>query len=349
MKTKLLLLMLISIGIAGCKKNNKTDVSPDAAADTTFNVEAALADGSYLPLTIKTIFGKNGDAFDYAAGIDVADDGSIYIAEQNADRIRRIVNESVVTTVPIPLAPDGDFLSNPMRVRVQKDGTINILTINVPHVVARNNMWIIKPNGQVFTPPFKPGGPSYDVNGRSYVYDDLQIDKRTDEVFISGVNRSVGSAIQKFRISPQGYLGIDEINPPADSVYLDPSIGNGPDVRVFYCGYNGVKYLVMNFQQIYKFTPSGVFTRIFRNLKFSNIHSIVGTKDGRTFYIVDGAALRRIVDGKLQYIGGPSRPFNRRDGVGVSADISPFQLALSKDEGTLYFTDGGLVRKVLLR
>ncbi|NCD72340.1 hypothetical protein [Mucilaginibacter agri] len=353
MKSKILLVALLGLSIAGCKKTEELSGKPNNVEAASPEAQAAIAAGTTLPLTIQTIAGKTGEHFQFANGLDLADDGNLYVADQNASLIRKVTPAGVVTTVPIPNSPDNGFaLHSPMRVRVQKDGTINILTINTVGVVAFNNMWIVKPNGQALTPPFAPAS-SNNTNAtrRSYDYDDLQTDKITGDVWVSGVNLNTGnSMIQKFKISPQGYLGTDEINWPRDSVYRDPTVGNGPDVRTFYIGYNGVRYIVMNYKSIYKLTPSGVFTRIFRDLTFSNINCIVGTKDGRTLYIVDDAALKRIVDGKLQYISGPSKPFDAHDGVGVYADIRPIQLALSKDESTLYFTDTRqLIRKVLLK
>ncbi|NCD71646.1 NHL repeat-containing protein [Mucilaginibacter agri] len=349
MKTKILLFALLALSVAGCKKDVVTAAKPADEVEATSGMQLAT-NAANLPLTIKTIAGKTGEKFDYPNGIDVADDGNIYVAEQNASKIYRITPGGVVTTLAIPNAPDGDVLSNPMRVRVQKNGTINILTQNSPFVVARNNMWIIKPGGQVLTPPFAPGGPSYDPNGRSFIYYDLETDGVNGNVYISGIDARTGtSALQKFEVSPQGYLGTGGITIPQDSVYKDPMFSNDPTIMEFYLGYNGVKYIVLNYRSIYKLTPSGVFTRIFRDLKFDYIHSIVGTKNGRTLYIIDDAALKRIVDGKLQYISGPSKPFDAGDGVGVYADVRPTQLALSKDESILYFTDRNLVREVLLK
>lgn len=137
---------------------------------------------------------------------------------------------------------------------------------------------------------------------------------------------------------------------PKDSVFQDPTIGMSPDIRAFFCGYNGVKYMVLNYKYIYKLTPSGVFTRIFRDLTFNNISCLYANKDSKSIYIVDGAAIKVISNNQVHYITGPSKPFDAHDGVGTSADVRAVQIALSKDEGTLYFTDTrSLIRKVLLR
>ena len=336
--------------MGGCKKDQVIDRGSAGELSTTV---AQNATADYLPFKIVTIAGKrgSGSTFNFPYGIDVAEDGSIYIAEQNANQIRKISTDNTVATVVIPNNKEGLSLHTPMRVRVQKDGTINILAGNTPHVVGYPAVWIVKPNGEVLTPPFAPGGPSYDPQGRSYVYSDLELDGRNDEVFISGLNLRLGlGTIQRFKISPQGYIGTNEFDVPKDSVYQDPTIGMRPDVDVFFCGYNGVKYIVLNYKYIYKLTPSGVFTRIFKNLSFNNISCLVANKDSRSIYIVDCGAIKVISNNQLHYITGPSKPFDAHDGVGTSADVRAIQIALSNDDGTLYFTDTrNLVRKVLLR
>jgi hypothetical protein len=348
MKKQLMLLLVLCICIWSCKKNEDVNAGLNDQPGTQTMLNAA---STHLPLTVVTIAGKpnSGITFDFPHGIDVADDGSIYIAEQNAHRIRKISPNNTVTTVAIPNASNGQPLHSPTRVRVQKDGTINILAINTPHVVGLHAVWIVKPNGQVLTPPFAPGGPGPD--GRAYIYEDLQIDGRNDEVFISGENLKIGlGSIQKFKVSPQGYIGTDELNVQKDSVFQDPNIGLSPIIRAFFCGYNGVKYIVLNYKYIYKLTPSGVFTRIFRNLTFNNIHCLVANKDSRSIYIVDDLAIKVISNNQVHYITGPSRRPDAHDGVGTSADVRAVQIALSKDEGTLYFTDTrSLIRKILLR
>jgi hypothetical protein len=101
---------------------------------------------------------------------------------------------------------------------------------------------------------------------------------------------------------------------------------------------------------LYKLTPSGLFTQIYRNLNLSGVRNLVATKDSRTIYLVQNGAIKALFNGKLQYIAGPNPNYHDgRDGVGSSADVYAHNLALSKDESTLYFTDNYKVRKIILR
>lgn len=82
---------------------------------------------------------------------------------------------------------------------------------------------------------------------------------------------------------------------------------------------------------------------------FRNITAIVGTKDSRSLYIADLGTIKALSNNKLSYFAGPQPPHDGGDGIGSSADVRATKLALSKDEGTLYFTDENTVRKIYLR
>ncbi|MXV50519.1 hypothetical protein GS399_06000 [Pedobacter sp. HMF7647] len=349
--------MLFSVLIiaAACKKSeidNSGLISANGQAEMSTS-----AQGVVLPLTVKTIAGNAHDSgyqdgpgplarFDYPEGIDVLNDGTIYITDRYDDKIRKISPDNVVSTIPVPLSSDGQSLNGPVKVRVQKNGTINILTYDADFVV-QHKVWILKPNGQVITPDYKSG--PVPVGHQSYIYNDLQKDPYSDDLFIGGLYRGPNNSygvIEKFEVK-DGKIGTNAYLPPLDS--LNGSSRNNPEITSFFCGYNKVKYIVVNGNSIYKSTSSGVFTQIYRNMKFTRITSIVANRDSRSIYIADNGTIKTIANNKLQYLAGPHYPHDRHNGVGSSADVYAVQIGLSKDESTIYFTDLHTVRKIILR
>jgi hypothetical protein len=351
------LLLALMIGAAACKKNNEPTVTTLAEANP--KRMAALAAGAHLPLTVVTIAGKyaqlgyaDGDAknarFFYPLGLDVMDDGTIYVADSYNNKIRKISPAGVVSTVNIPNSKDGQTLSVPSDIIVQKDGTINILTYDLDWII-QHKVWIIKPTREVLTPDHK-NPTSIHSNFNSYTYNTLVRDPFSSFLLLGGYFNDHYSyaygLTERFQIK-NNFIGTNEYKLPADS--LTTFDRGNPFVTNLFCGYNGVKYIVMNNKTIYKLTLTGVFTRIYRNLVFRNITSIIGTKDSRTLYVADLGTIKTISNNKLTYLAGPQPPGDGGDGIGSSADVHATRLFLSKDEGTLYFTDEDAVRKMYLR
>ncbi|TSD67918.1 hypothetical protein FFF34_011170 [Inquilinus sp. KBS0705] len=353
----LLLPFTLLLGLSACKKS--TEAVPENLATTDPNRTAALANGTHLPLTVVTIAGKYGESgfvdgngknarFDYPLGIDAMEDGSIYIADFFNNKVRKISPANVVSTVNIPQSTDGQTLRNPSDIVVQSDGTINILTYDL-YFVIQHKVWIVKPNGQVLTPDYK-NPPNSHSSYTPYTYNTLVRDPYSNYLLLGGFfnnHYNYSYPLTEKAEIKNGVIGTNEYRLPADSlIAIDRST---PFLSSLFCGYNGVKYIVMNNKTIYKLTQGGVFTRIYRNLTFHNITSIVGTKDTRTLYIADDGTIKAISNNKLTYLAGPQPPSDGGDGVGSSADVHAAKLSLSKDEGTLYFTDNETVRKMYLR
>ncbi|MXV52063.1 hypothetical protein GS399_13870 [Pedobacter sp. HMF7647] len=353
--TKCMVYVLCCTGLLfACKNSDDLTLTklPSSSAVATTSTT-----GVHEPLTVITIAGKaweNGSTdgpgkqarFSYPNGIDVMDDGTIYVADEFNDKIRKISNSDIVSTVAIPKSSDGESLSSPGRVRIKKDGTINILAFDA-YSVPKHKIWIIKPSGEVLTPGLKPE--NMPAGFSPYHYADLQKDPYNNLLWISGSyndaskNRGV---LEKFYVN-NGNIGTSPFFPPVDSLTAEGK--NNPSISSFFCGYNGVKYMVINGNYIYKYTSSGVFTRIYRNLAFHGITSIVANRDSLAIYIADDGKIKRIVKNTLQTLVGPQPALNRADGVGSKADVYANQLGLSKDENTLYFTDDNMVRKLLLK
>jgi hypothetical protein len=347
------LALCILFTIFSCKKTVDDSFQPDSLTTNTY----LKANGTHLPLTVVTIAGdpiqtglQDGAGkearFYYPFGIDVTDDGTIYVADFDNHKIRKITPPNVVSTLTIPPASDGENFYFPEYVRVAKDGTINILTQS-----GIRRVWIIKPNGTIVTPL----APNPYGNVWAF-YTGLQKDPFGDFFWFSqNYDKSSGTvtvptSLKKFNIDANGRIGTDTFLPPRDSLALPERNTENYNISNFYCSYNGVKYIVINNNHIYKLTPSGVFTQIYRDLKFTHIFSLTASKDSRVLYIADNGTIKALVNGKLQFLVGPQKyDITAVDGVGSSAKVFALYMVLSKDEGTLYFSDHSTIRKLLLR
>jgi hypothetical protein len=199
----------------------------------------------------------------------------------------------------------------------------------------KHPIWILKTDGTISTPIADP-------NAGLYVC--LERDPFGNLFF------SQSNALKKFKLDANGRMGTNKYIPNHDSLDFDDSSNANWFMAVRYA-YNGIIYMFYG-HHMYKLTPSGLFTMIYRDLDFTfGVSSIVSTKDSRTLYIADGTgAIKSIFNGKLQYLAGPNPNYHdARDGVGTSADVHARRLALSKDEKTLYFSDNSTIRKLILK
>ncbi|MBL4678265.1 MAG: hypothetical protein JKY70_18985 [Mucilaginibacter sp.] len=346
---KLTLLGLL-ITIASCKKNDQLNapvMDPDARL-------TAAAGADHLPLTVVTIAGKYntqgyvdgpGDQarFTGTSGLELMTDGSLLIADTYNNKIRKITNEGVVSTVSIPKNNLGESLSQPNFILTQQDGTMNILAGASNYQGSNNKFWIIKPDANTsITPARRSTNDFYRVLAKdpynSYLFMGGQENK-----FDSNGNDFQRAFIEKFLPGTGNTYG-------TDIMYLPASVpANIPEVTSLYCGYNAVKYIVIHSNILYKLTPAGVYQALYTANPAVSISDVIATKDSQTLYIAEGGAIKAISKGRVQFIVGPHKELKGRDGVGSNADVYAFKLALSKDESILYFTDGNTtVRKLYL-
>jgi len=350
----------IMLIIIACKKNQEPILN-NAIADAN---ESSLANANkvaYAPLTVVTIAGlsrQQGNVdgqgakarFATPQDIKITDDGTIYVTDKLNNSIRKISTSNVVSTVTIPNSATGQSLKLPDQIVISPDGTLNILADVTYTDVTTHPFWIVSPNGQVVAPLIKS------TILFSYHYLDLQADPYGKFLKISGDRRFKENTaehqaiLEDFEVS-RFVMGTNTYTPPVDSLTGEDKML--PAFGVIYCAYNGVKFIVVGNKHIYKLTPSGVFTLIYRDLDLMDVSSIIATRDTRTLYIVNRGKIESIFNGKLSFLAGPNLNNNnvQGDGVGAKADVIAYKLALSKDESTLYFTDQGrsTVRKILLR
>ncbi|MBD1363087.1 hypothetical protein IDJ77_04620 [Mucilaginibacter sp. ZT4R22] len=351
--------LVIGCLLTACSKEKSLVTHPQEALSVNNNT--SLASGALKPLTVITVAGKVSEGFFYDGqgtdarlnspeGIDLLENGTFYIAENTGNGTRKVTPDYYVSTVNIPPSKNGEKPSGAIRVKVQKDGTINILTRVGAYPFSNIRVFIVKPNGDVITPAFK--------NDYRYTYLDLEKDPYDDRLWVSGIatdtvnNKSFG-ILERFTVR-NGKIGTETFKTPIDSLTDDNKVS--PQITGFFCGYNGVKYIVINGNAIYKLTPSGVFTQIYKSLRFGHettitgsLTSIVATKDSRTIYIADVSTIRSISNGVTRTLVGPQPGRQYMDGTGNQADVHAKQLALSKDESALYFTDRNALRKLILR
>nr|WP_294941725.1 hypothetical protein [uncultured Mucilaginibacter sp.] len=352
LKNHQILFTCVLMVFSSCKKDEQSHL-PNLN-NRELQVASAAVDG-HLPLTVITIAGKyNTEGYADGvgeqarllgiSGIDLADDGSLYAADTYNHRIRKITMPNIVSTVNIPKNSAGESLFEPRIVRVQSNGTINILAASYDYQNTHSRFWIIKPGSNALTTPAR-----HTVN---YSYYGLEKDPYKSYLFIGGSKTNIingigyqQSVIEKFLPDADGTYGKDAYFPPKPPLY-----DNVPYVTSFFCGYNAVKYMVLHAEIICKLTPAGVFQQLYRDHKFYLISDIVATKDSQTLYIAESGAIKAITDGKIRYLVGPHKELKGKDGVGANADVYAAKLALSKDESTLYFSDGHTtIRKLLLR
>lgn len=345
MKAKFASLMLITLLIEGisCKKNDL-----NSNVETYSNASLKAASASATRYVVSTIAGspyQSGPTlvdgtgtnvrFLFPNGIQLSDDGNIYIADGNDGVIRKLLPGGQVTTIRLPKAPDGEEMLAPAYVGVAKDGTINVIT--------GNNLNSDYPEAWIF----EPGKPAFVHTDFYATYQTLAKDPYEDVFWFTE-----GFSALKFKKSSSGFLiGTDQISFNIDSIFSDPSPHSS--FSAIAIGNNKVKYL-SDGHYLYKYTPGGKSERIFEELGvegFTTITCIVSNKDCRTLYIADAGYIRRIDDGKLTTIAGPSSVHDNRDGTGRQADVHARYLALSRDEGILYFSDSQAktIRKILLR
>jgi DNA-binding beta-propeller fold protein YncE len=190
------------------------------------------------------------------AGIFVNPDGSLLVAD-NSGSVRKLLHDTVVTTIHFPLDPDGFEFSGGFDVAATKDGTIGVTDFQA--------LWPYTPDGVLHY----HGVDSHDAIGQG-------IDKDPAGGLFWYTNFT-----DILAVDPKGEL-IDSHSLTGGSAFTGLSASN-----------NGVKYITTS-GQIFKYTKSGVTARILTDFTYTYISSITSTRDGFKLYIADGGDIKMI-------------------------------------------------------
>ncbi|RVU01222.1 hypothetical protein EOD41_04450 [Mucilaginibacter limnophilus] len=320
-------LLLIAAALTNCKKSDKID---QELAGSENKLTAAVA-----PNTVETIAGTNyqsgpklvdGPAatarFYYPFGLAMKDDGSFFIADIYNQAIRKVSPQGIVSTVQLQANSNGERIAQPTWLGFDDDNNLHVICRNVDSANGYSQSWIFAPGGKV-------------VASWWYWYGEFSC--LAKDPYENALWFSDGIDIGKHKLGEGGRIGTDYLEYDTDK--LPETNDRGRTFSAIFVGYNKVKYIALD-NLIYKLTPSGVFERIFTNLTFNSITSIVANKDSRTIYIADSGAIRKIENNKVTTLVGPNKTNpHGQDGVGANADVWAGELVLGKGENVIYFTD----------
>ncbi|MBD1362855.1 hypothetical protein IDJ77_03445 [Mucilaginibacter sp. ZT4R22] len=337
--------LCIALSLSNCKKEqiaqpNKT-ASPSA--------ELSLARAAVASINVQTLYGSPYAAgaladgqgmqarFNSPHGLQLMPDGSLYVADTKNNAVRKISTDGVVSTVPLKPTEYGGILTKPVYIGVEYNtGKIHIVQDGNGDGDPYDQSWIFKPNGDVITLSY-----IYYVNATV-----LARDPYTDIFYYSQ-----GGGITQHLAQPEGE--IYGMNVPFNRdklLYPENEARRGFSWDAIAVGYNKVVYFTTS-GRIYKYTPGGVTERVFTDLNFSHITSMIFNKDSRTMYVADNGYIKRVDSGKLTVIAGPRGTDDGRDGANLTADVHANSLALGKGENIIYFTDdlANTVRSISLK
>jgi hypothetical protein len=338
--------LILALLLTRCKKEHF-----DQHGDFTTPIAGmSLATAAVSSINVETIYGSpyatgalvDGSGktarFNSPMGMHLMPDGTLYVADMLNNAIRKISAAGVVSTVKLKPSNDGFVLANPIEVGVEHNtGTFHIIQQgNLEGDPYFNQSWIFTSNG--------------DFVATSYVYyeDARSLARNPYEDFYYF---SQGNLIEKHIKQPTGEIYGPHVPIDDDKLeYPENEGARGFSWNAIAVGFNKVIYFSTG-KRIYKYTPGGVTERIFENLPFTNITSMVFNKDSRTMYVADGGYIKRVDSGKLTVIAGPRGTNDGRDGANLTADVNAGYLALAKGENVLYFTDAraNTIRKITLK
>ncbi|WPU94014.1 hypothetical protein SNE25_00550 [Mucilaginibacter sabulilitoris] len=318
-----------------CTKERLNDLSvasgKKAAAGSTQYTVTTLA-GAFVPSEDEHDGVGRGASFFEPNGIAVAQNGDLYVADINGNSIRRIVKDSVVSTVQFPTSGVGNQVPfAPFEIAVSTDGYITFTQNgdfrSAPSVIS------YKPNTDIYKERSSPDGSAFSS---------VSLDPHFNLVWVC--------SSQVFTNSYQIY----KVDPPKQQLYpklvaID-NVGQDVSFVAISACLNNIKYLATSKNTLYKFTSDQQLVLI-PNIHFDSIMGMAATKDASTIYVADDGYIKRIdvATGTMTTIAGPDGSNTQKDGVGMAADVSAIRVALSNDEKTLYFTNYGfIIRKITL-
>jgi hypothetical protein len=348
MKTKLSYVILIAMTMVfgNCKKDSvvNPDLNPDgndlnatamAASGVPINSVFTIAGGPYSTgPTLVNGTGKNA-RFSGPFGIQLMDDGTIYVADTRNNIIRIVSPAGNVSSFNVPdaaLVSPQFRLMSPEYVGIDDHGVVFV--VDRDPLTQNGRLDIYKPNGSLITSTWNDFYSVRDLVKDPYGNAFWSIDGNNIRKIVARASTTYFD--WTYLVFTNKYL------PDEPGYYTYPAL---------FAGYNGVIYFTYK-GKIYKHKKDNTGALIFPDLAFDNITCIIANKDSRTLYVADNGYIKRIDNGKLTIIAGPNKTYtDSRDGVGSKADVNAKYLALSKDESTIYFSDSraNAIRKIVLR
>jgi hypothetical protein len=338
MKKNLIYFALILSTLIACNKQ-EANVKPNSVLYTP-KAEITLT-GTVVPNTVITIAGSpssygfvNGPAprarFYHPEGIQIMRDGTLYIADENNNAIRKLTTDGYVSTLalrPPPSNPDG---LRPKYVGIDNAGKIHIVQSNI---YPGNVTYIYNPTGsvanyQAFDYTFQGPLAKDPYNDVFYFTDGLDILKHVP------TSTGIGT----------GPLNYDK------TLLTDDETAPGEYLHGLFLGKNNVVYFATT-KRLFKYTAGGITKQLYPTLQLGAITCIILTADSQTMYLAMDGKIVKIFNGKLTVLAGPNAATpDGRDGVGLKADVNAFALALGDNEKTIYFsnTKNNTIRKLML-
>ena len=257
-----------------CKKSGPKEIAPDPADEQQDTIPASqlnMNDIDFAQLAVAGNFKIIAGKFDVSAQVDgngsnarflepdgifVNQDGTLLVADQSGD-VRKIEHDTVVTSIPFPVDPDGFSFSGGNDVAATTDGTIM--------VVGEHEYWLY-------------------ANGIAHYHG---VDSH-DEIGL-GVDRDPSGRFFWYT----DFTSLRAVKPTGQDIPTKPLFSELGGFNALSTSNNGVKYFATN-SQVYKYTKSSVSAQIFQNFAFTNISSIASSRDGFRVYIVDAGDIKMI-------------------------------------------------------
>jgi hypothetical protein len=257
---------------SSCKKNSPGEVVQEVGQDTISTADLNMTDVSFpqslaagqhrviagLYNSSAQTDGNGSNArFLTPGGIFVNPDGSLLVVDADRD-VRKIVHDTVVTSIHIPLDPDGFLYTGGADIAATKDGTIAI--------VGEHEYWLYTPDGV----SHYHGVDSHDEIG-------LGVDRDPSGTYFWYTN----------------FTQLLAVKPNNESISTKPLYADIGGFTGLSASNNGVKYFTTT-KTVNKYTKTGVSARIFTEFVFENISSIASSRDGFKVYIADKGDIKMI-------------------------------------------------------
>ena len=340
MRNRFTLIAILAMMLFFTNCNKQNDLKPELIS--SHNSSTSLAE-PITNNTVVTLAGmpnspgfKDGSAktaqFHNPTGIQLMNDGTIYIADYYNNAIRKFTPDGTVTTLK---------LTNPQDVSINEPTSVGMDNAGILHVVMSLG------DDEAGLTYFYDKSGNF-ITGDGYTYTalgPLAKDPYNDFFWFP-----IGTLIEKNVLAANGEIGTDDV-PYNKRLLFEDETRRGQTLNGLFIGRNRVIYFATTFR-LFKYTPGGVTQELYPDLSLGRITSIVLNSDSRTMYLAGSGKIEKIEGGKLTVLAGPNAATpDGRDGVGLKADVNANGLALGDHENSLYFSDTKThtIRKLMLK